>query len=62
MARPLKNKKDQELLADQEKIKCIDCGKEFEVDAKNTKTCRCEKCQEIENKKNKREYWRKNKN
>lgn len=28
-------------------IKCVDCGKEFEVIAKNTKTCRCEKCTEI---------------
>jgi len=25
-------------------IKCIDCGEEFEVSSKNTKTCRCEKC------------------
>lgn len=28
-------------------IQCIDCGKEFEVDPKNNKTCRCNKCYTI---------------
>jgi len=40
-------------------IICIDCGKEFEVDSLNTKTIRCNECQHIENKRIKREYWRK---
>ena len=26
-------------------IICCDCGKEFEVDSKNTKTIRCGECQ-----------------
>ena len=26
-------------------IKCIDCGKEFEVKIKDTKSCRCKECQ-----------------
>ena len=25
-------------------IKCVDCGKEFEVDKNNRRSCRCEKC------------------
>ncbi len=28
-------------------IKCIDCGEEFEVDAKNNNSCRCNKCYKI---------------
>ena len=30
-------------------IKCIDCGVEFEVNRKNTKTCRCKYCTEKHN-------------
>lgn len=40
-------------------IKCVDCGKEFEVIAKNTKTCRCEKCQALVLRKYEREKKRK---
>ena len=29
---------------------CIDCGKEFQVNILNTKTCRCNECQELANK------------
>ena len=42
------------------KIVCIDCGIEFEVESKNTKTCRCENCQHENNKKIKRKYWENN--
>ena len=28
-------------------IKCIDCGEEVEVNAKDNETCRCDKCREI---------------
>lgn len=31
-------------------IQCVDCGVEFIVNALNTKTCRCEGCQEVKNK------------
>lgn len=41
-------------------IKCIDCGEEFEVSSKNTKTCRCKKCQE-KIKKNQNKKIQKNK-
>lgn len=30
-------------------ITCVDCGKEFEVDSKNNKSCRCNECQKIKN-------------
>ena len=30
-------------------IKCIDCGKEIEVDAKDNKTIRCPQCQDLAN-------------
>ena len=33
---------------------CIDCGEEFQVSSLNTKTCRCDKCQDILNKYNAR--------
>lgn len=42
-------------------IKCIDCGKEVEVDAKDNKACRCDECQHIENKRIKLEYYHRNK-
>lgn len=42
-------------------IKCVDCGKNVEVDAKDNKTIRCKECQHEENKRIKREYWHKNK-
>lgn len=32
-------------------VKCVDCGKEFSVNALNTESCRCEKCREIHLKK-----------
>lgn len=35
-------------------IQCIDCGIDVMVGALNTKTCRCEECQEIVNKENTR--------
>ena len=38
-------------------IKCIDCDKDVEVDAKDTKTERCEECY----KKYRTEYYRINK-
>ena len=28
-------------------ITCVDCGKEFEVDSKNNKSCRCDECYTI---------------
>lgn len=40
-------------------IICQDCGREVVVDSLNTKTIRCEKCQHEEDKKVKKEYWRK---
>lgn len=43
-------------------IKCIDCGEWLEVDALNSKACRCSVCQHEENKRIKREYWRAHKN
>jgi len=43
-------------------IKCVDCGDWIEVDVLNTKARRCESCQYEENKRKKREYWRKSKN
>ena len=39
-------------------IQCIDCGEWVEIDVKDTKSCRCHKCQYEENKRIKREYWR----
>ena len=29
---------------------CVDCGKEFQVSIMNTKSCRCEECQDVANK------------
>ena len=29
---------------------CVDCGKEFQVNKFDTKTCRCESCQEVKSK------------
>ena len=29
---------------------CIDCGENFKIDKKDTRTCRCEECQEIKKK------------
>lgn len=40
-------------------IQCIDCGEWFEVDIKDTKSCRCDKCQLIEKRRIDREYRRK---
>lgn len=40
-------------------VTCVDCGKEFGVSAKASKTYRCEECQHEKDKEVKREYWRK---
>ena len=42
-------------------IKCIDCGKDIEVDACDMKTCRCKECQHIEDKRIKLEYYHRTK-
>lgn len=42
-------------------IKCIDCGEKFEVDACDTKTCRCDICQRSRDRERKREWKRRNK-
>ena len=39
-------------------IQCIDCGEWVEVDVKDTKTCRCKRCQHEEKKRIDREYRR----
>lgn len=40
-------------------ITCVDCGKEVIIDALNTKTCRCNECQENADKESTRERVRK---
>lgn len=40
---------------------CIDCGEEFVVDNKDTHSCRCAECQNEENKRKKRIWWKNNK-
>ena len=40
-------------------IQCIDCDEWFEVDIKDTKSCRCNKCQLEEKRRIDREYRRK---
>lgn len=40
----------QESSTDTKTIWCVDCGKEFIVSVLNTKTCRCEECQDKANK------------
>lgn len=42
-------------------IICIDCGKQVEVSAKNSKTCRCFECQESVNREKKR-LWKQQNN
>jgi len=42
-------------------IQCVDCGCDVEVDAWDMKTCRCEKHQQEEDKRIKREYYHKTK-
>ena len=42
-------------------ITCIDCGKIISIRSMNTKTCRCESCQNEKDKMRKREWKRKNK-
>ena len=39
-------------------IQCIDCGEWFEIDVNASRSCRCEKCEEIHRKEWKREYQR----
>lgn len=41
-------------------IQCIDCGEWIEVDLRNTKTCRCDTCQNAKTRRSKREYYGKN--
>ena len=41
-------------------IRCIDCGESIHVSTLNSKTCRCEQCQDEANKKSKRDWWRRN--
>lgn len=56
-----KNKDDTALDYEAKKIKCIDCGDEFYLEnPMASRTCRCAECQHEENKRIKREYWRKN--
>lgn len=38
------------------RVVCVDCGEEFEISAKNNKTCRCENCQRDERNK-KKKIW-----
>lgn len=40
---------------------CIDCGSMFQTSIKDTMSCRCDECQELERKRQKREWWDKNK-
>lgn len=42
-------------------IKCVNCGADFVVDIRNMNKCRCDECQNEENKRIKREWWHKNK-
>lgn len=37
-------------------ITCVDCGTDVRVNAKNTKTCRCQNCQKEHDKQRKREW------
>ncbi|MDR2277357.1 MAG: hypothetical protein LBE23_05820 [Vagococcus sp.] len=41
-------------------IKCVDCGKEFEIDSRNMTKDRCDECQHERDKERKREWKRKN--
>lgn len=38
-------------------ITCIECGEEFEINKKDTKTCRCEGCRQKKRLFDKRRYW-----
>ena len=38
-------------------IQCADCGKSVYISILNTKTCRCEECQNEADKKSKRDWW-----
>lgn len=42
-------------------IICVDCGTDIIVGKFDTKTCRCDECQDLANKKAKREWWNRNK-
>lgn len=55
-------KEEIKKLGGKKKVKCIDCGKEFEVDARNNNIKRCEKCRELERKKHNKEMYEKRKN
>lgn len=39
---------------------CVDCGREIYVDIHNKRTCRCDECQEIKIKEQKRDWWSRN--
>lgn len=43
-------------------VVCVDCGKLVCVPLLNTKTCRCEECQNETNKHTKRKWWERNNN
>ena len=43
----------------EKEVKCVDCSEWFKVNVKNTKTCRCEKCQQNFDKFRKRK-WKEN--
>ena len=51
----------KEAASDFKVVKCVDCGTDVVVNILNTKTCRCEACQDEANKKAKREWWERNK-
>ena len=53
-------KEEIKKLGGKKKIKCIDCGKEFEVNA-SSRAIRCGKCKEIFDKNKKKKCWNKNK-
>lgn len=42
-------------------IQCDDCGQSVYVSVFDTKTCRCEECQNVANRQSKRDWWSRNK-
>lgn len=47
---------------DMKVIRCIDCGDLVFIPILNTKTCRCEECQNNSDRQSKRDWWNRNKN
>ncbi len=41
-------------------VQCVDCGKTVYVPISNKRTCRCEECQELKTKEQKRNWWNDN--